>query len=315
VIWQNKFLLLTLLCNLYLLHARPCRNVTVDLGGRWVPSILDLGLTRGGELDSCLSLNVRQHQEGMPLPRHTDGRGVDVIRVVAGGHLYVSGLIFAGVLQHQNRHGGSSPVFEVDGGTAVFSNCIFRYYTSTPLKLFSGALRCFNCSFISNSALAVNSNEGGTPTTGDENEETPGGCVQALGGRLVMKQCVFRENWAPLGGGALYIKHCQALVSNCTFDANSCGNNPADMSHDDSSDANPSERTGSSHGSRGAMLGERAFSAPCGGAVLIEYGVKAAGEDAGDGRYRRGTNVSVISSILRLKLLVYEALRYLCMKP
>ena len=261
-------------------HGEHCRRVRLASGS--LPSSHTLGLADGGKLSSCLSLEATSAAD---VPENVgDSRSVGAIRVVTGGHLVVTGVIFEGALPGHEmgaRTHGVPPMFEVDGGKAVFLHCVFRHYLTTPLCIWSGSLSCVNCSFTSNTALkGADSKLVGT--TGSR--ASAGGCIQALGGEIVLNKCVFVNNWAPCGGGAVYITQATALISKCIFDSNHCG------AAEDG--AVKEQHPAPFAGERGTPVeGRGDLSGACGGAVLVEY----------NGAHKEGwiTNVSLLSSSLR----------------
>ena len=261
-------------------HGEHCRRVRLTSGS--LPSSHTLGLADGGKLSSCLSLEATSAAD---VPENFgDSRSVGVIRVVTGGHLVVTGVIFEGALPGHEmgaRTHGVPPMFEVDGGKAVFLHCVFRHYLTTPLRIWSGSLSCVNCTFTSNTALE-GADSKSVGTTGSR--ASAGGCIQALGGEIVLNKCVFVNNWAPCGGGAVYITQATALISKCIFDSNHCG-----AAEDGAVKA---QHPAPFAGERGTPVeGRGDLSGACGGAVLVEY----------NGAHKEGwtTNVSLLSSSLR----------------
>ena len=222
-------------------HAQhACQSVHLGKG----QGILDaLGLPHGGVLETCVSLRSTP----CGLQSETTSRGVfngasGVIRVTVGGHLSVQGLLFSGLPRDEG--GGLRPaVFEVDGGTVIVSDSVFRHYSSAPVRVRSGSFTCTNCSFVENGVSS------GVSIDSDvfEKEGGAGGCIQALGGDIVLERSFFANNWSPLGGGAIYIMGSRVLVSKCTFDSNACGHE----------DANVGRKSG--------------LPVPCGGALLVEH--------------------------------------------
>ena len=254
----------------------PCRTVLIGAG---LPSSRDLGLGDGGTLATCLWLRV-VHAEAAPSPATRRADSAARIRVVPGGALWVEGLSFAGGTAAP-AHGSPPVLIEVAGGTAALSHCSFRGYSSAAVRVESGSLTCRNCSFVSNAALGGDGSGPARVSQHGASAAGAGGCIQALGGFVVLSHCLFARNWAPLGGGAVYASGAEVLIHACTFDSNAAGEAPSD---DDSS-----QRADPSGGQKGGCGTTRPWlQGSCGGAVLIEG---AAGAGA--------TNVSVISSSLR----------------
>jgi len=220
--------------------ARPadteCRHAQVGPGqGVWEA----LGLPCGGGVlkGVCVSLSATPGNwgaDGAPPPPPPGGP----IRVATGAHLSIRGLTFVGAAA-----GAGHPVFEVDGGTLVVSDSIFRQHTSTPVRVRAGFLTCTNCSFVDNGARGAEHSD----SSEVDAERGMGGGIQALGGQVTLARSVFVNNWASSGGGALYAAGSQVLIFKCIFDSNACGHGEAD-------------------GEWSSALPE-----PCGGALLIEH--------------------------------------------
>ena len=254
----------------------PCRTVLIGAG---LPSSRDLGLGDGGKLETCLWLRVG-HTGVAPSQALRRADGAARIRVVTGGALWVEGLTFVGGTAAP-AHGNPPVLIDVAGGTAALSHCVFRGYSSAAVRVESGSFTCRNCSFVSNTALGGDGSGPARVSRRGASAAGAGGCIQALGGCVVLIHCLFARNWAPLGGGAVYASGAEVLIHACTFDSNAAG--------DASSDDGSSQRAGSSGGQKGGRGTMNPWlHGPCGGAVLIEG---AAGAGA--------TNISVISSTLR----------------